>query len=313
MPPARNAARAASPLRGRTAGNGPRKKVSSTKKSRSADKPLPAGERLGVDTARKEVEVAPAPPVLAMSADRTEEIEAAEMAMLDNLWDSDGADAGDEDGEIAEEVDTDAEEAAEAASLLASVFGRKSTARSSDEDTTRAPVSDAERAERAAEQKKLPSRLLLGLTLGGVEHVLGERSKDGIKYAKSLAKRPTFDGYVNQVLCKQEAEVDGLSTCERLNDRGAPFVGKATVYVSWHFGTLLTTLLDALRRFLLEKSLDPTTTFFWISDFSLRQTSPGADLPRLPEIIGAIKHSVLLLEPWSLQSCKRIWVRARAA
>ena len=77
MPPARNAARAASPLRGRTAGNGPRKKASSTKKSRSADKPLPAGERLGVETARKEVEVAPAPPVLAMSADRTEEIEAA--------------------------------------------------------------------------------------------------------------------------------------------------------------------------------------------------------------------------------------------
>ena len=153
---------------------------------------------------------------------------------------------------------------------------------------------------------ELPRRLLLGVSLEGIEKLASSRADEDVAFAKTKAKRPEFDGYVNAMLCKKDAEEDTLSTCERLEKEGSPHVGLATVFVSWHFGTAISALIDALRRHLARSGgqLDPATTFFWISDFSMNQSRVSSDLARVPEVIAHVKHTVMLLEPWdAVKTC----------
>ena len=95
-----------------------------------------------------------------------------------------------------------------------------------------------------------------------------------------------------------EAKADDLGVCERLQAAGSPHVGEATVFVSWFLGTSIATLLDALGQFLKQHDLDPSTTFFWVCDYVIRQTDVGADLKYLGDCVAAIGHTALLLEPW---------------
>ena len=66
--------------------------------------------------------------------------------------------------------------------------------------------------------------------------------------------------------------------CEGCSTPGSPHVGVATVFISWFLGTSIATLLDALGQFLKQHGLDPSTTFFWVCDYVIRQTDVGADL-----------------------------------
>lgn len=146
---------------------------------------------------------------------------------------------------------------------------------------------------------ELPARLLLGISLAGIEEVLASRTDDEVTFAQTKAKRRQFDGYVNQVLCKQLSQEDGLSTCERMQQSGSPHVGHATLFVSWPFGTAFGTLVDALRRHVRESQLDEAATYFWISDFSLcLSRGLTTDLARLPEILSAIGQTGMLIDPW---------------
>jgi tetratricopeptide (TPR) repeat protein len=183
----------------------------------------------------------------------------------------------------------------EAATLLAEALAPRATPR--DQRTPRD----------ANGRVPVPERLLLGITLDGIRHVLASRSDEAVAFAKTKAKRGAVDGYVSAVLAKQESLEDGLSSVERLqrSEDGVAraSVGRATVFVSWHFGTPVDSLCDALARYVERAGLAPEATFFWISDFSMCQSKPmGADLARLPDIIGAIGHTVMLLEPWDAAS-----------
>lgn len=145
----------------------------------------------------------------------------------------------------------------------------------------------------------LPDRLLLGITLAGLEDLLSTRDDAAVAFAKTVAKRPTVDGYVNAVLCRQDSQEDDLSTCQRLEDGDlAECIGRANIFVSWPFCTELETLIGALQQHVGEAGLEPDSAFFWISDFSLCQTRLAADLPRLPEIVGAIGNTLMIMEPW---------------
>lgn len=196
------------------------------------------------------------------------------------------------------------EEGGDAASFLAEALG---TFRGAAPQRGASSATPAGTAARRAAPGELPRRLLLGISLEGIESLAASRVEEDVAFAKTKAKRPEYDGYVNALLCKKDAEEDGLSTCERLEKASSPCVGPATVFVSWHFGTAIAALIDALRRYLARSSgrLDASTTFFWISDFSMNQSRPPAsDLARVPEIISAIRHTVMLLEPWdSIKTC----------
>ena len=75
-------------------------------------------------------------------------------------------------------------------------------------------------------------------------------------------------------------------------------MGEATVFVSWFLATTIETLLDALANFLKEKGLREEDTFFWVCDYVIRQTNVDPDLALLGECVGAVGHTVLLMEPW---------------
>eukprot|EP00964_Phaeocystis_antarctica_P063897 scaffold38380_cov58-Phaeocystis_antarctica.AAC.4 len=71
--------------------------------------------------------------------------------------------------------------------------------------------------------------------------------KDAVKQCndaipKDAQGAPTYpinsedNGYTNQFHIAKASEVDGLSMCERLQKRGSPHVGEATVFVSWNPG-----------------------------------------------------------------------------
>merc|ERR1740124_1018989 len=109
----------------------------------------------------------------------------------------------------------------------------------------------------------------------------------------------TLNGYVNQILLKALEAEDKLAVCERLQKRGSPHVGEATVFVSWFLDTPIATLLDALANFLKEKGLREEDTFFWVCDYVIRQTNVKPDLELLGDCVSAIGHTVLLLEPWN--------------
>ena len=122
------------------------------------------------------------------------------------------------------------------------------------------------------------------------------RQDDG--QAQVRTKNDAVNGYVNQFFVTNEAKADRLGVCERLQAAGSPHVGEATVFVSWFLGTSIATLLDALGQFLKQHGLEPSTTFFWVCDYVIRQTDVGADLKYLGDCVAAIGHTALLLEPW---------------
>ena len=87
--------------------------------------------------------------------------------------------------------------------------------------------------------------------------------------------------------------------CERLQKQGSPHVGEANVFVIWYLETPLDTVLDALRNFLTQKGLQEDDTFFWIADYTVRQTNVKADIESYKgTAIPAVGHSVLVAEPW---------------
>jgi tetratricopeptide (TPR) repeat protein len=60
-------------------------------------------------------------------------------------------------------------------------------------------------------------------------------------------------------------------------------------------------LVDALQRWLQQHpERDPARTFFWICDFCIRQSGGDtkADVGRLGDMVRAIGHTVLYLDPW---------------
>ena len=79
---------------------------------------------------------------------------------------------------------------------------------------------------------------------------------------------------------------------------GSKHVGEATVFVSWHLGTPLETLHDALGQFIARHRLDPSRTFFWVCDYVIRQTDVTGDLDYLGDCVAAIGHTALSLNPW---------------
>jgi hypothetical protein len=92
---------------------------------------------------------------------------------------------------------------------------------------------------------------------------------------------------------------DGLAVCEWLQKQGSPHVGEATVFVSRSLAAPIKSLLDALANFLKEKRrLREKDTFFWVSDYVIRQTDVKTDLARLGDCVSAVGHTVLLMEPW---------------
>jgi hypothetical protein len=138
-------------------------------------------------------------------------------------------------------------------------------------------------AKRAAQLKKLPEHLRLGMTLPGMRALLSELPSDKLervnahvekvnaervkKGKPTYPKNETFNGYCYQYWITQWAEEakagqldgDGLAVCERLRKQGSPHVGEATVFVSWFLATTIETLLDALANFLKEKGLGRRT------------------------------------------------------
>ena len=141
--------------------------------------------------------------------------------------------------------------------------------------------------------------LLLGCTLEAMR-------RDWVERAIVL------NGYDNRESIAAEAKADGLSVCQRMQQRGAAGVGRATVFVSLWLGTSIQSRLQVLEHFLLQHALDAATTFFWICDFSVRQTPVDdammCDVRMLPSIIGAIGFTLLLMEPWEApDALKRVW------
>ena len=160
----------------------------------------------------------------------------------------------------------------------------------------------------------LPPHLRLGITLPGMrDHYAkqyGSRSRSlCLKEANAAIPlnkygRPTYpenheiNGYVNQYYIAKAAEADRLGLCERLRKAGSKHVGEATVFVSWHLGTPLETLHDALGQFIARHRLDPARTFFWVCDYVIRQTDVTGDLDYLGDCVAAIGHTALSLNPW---------------
>ena len=185
-------------------------------------------------------------------------------------------------------------------------------------------------AKRAAQLKRLaalPEHLRLGVTLPGMRELLKqmplgaveqvnakipreESKRFGVFTWKGKPKFPkneTFNGYCYQYWFTKWAEEakegqpdgDGLAVCERLRKQGSPHVGEATVFVSRSLAAPIKSLLDALANFLKEKRLREKDTFFWVSDYVIRQTDVKTDLARLGECVSAVVgHTVLLMEPW---------------
>ena len=156
----------------------------------------------------------------------------------------------------------------------------------------------------------LPERLTLGLTLEAMEILVAGMPSDIVQQCnaaipKDKTGQPAYptnadrNGYVNQFHAARLCKEDGLSTCERLQQQGAAGVGVAHVFVSWFLQTPLSTLLDAVRQYLLQHpELPRDATRFWVCDYAIRQADARADVKRLGDCVRAIGHTVLLMEPW---------------
>ena len=182
--------------------------------------------------------------------------------------------------------------------------------------------------ERAAQLKRLaalPEHLRLGVTLAGMRELqkqmppgaavqVNAKSPRACKRVgcftwkgkPKLPKNDTFNGYTNQYWFTKWAEEakagqpqgDGLAVCERLLQQVSPHVSEATVFVSRSLAAPIETLLDALANFLKEKRLREEETYFWVSDYVIRQADVKTDLALLGECVSAVGHTVLLMEPW---------------
>ena len=196
------------------------------------------------------------------------------------------------------------------ARLEAAIRSRQEAEERAAAETAAAAFDQPGRAALAA----LPPHLRLGITLPGMrDHYAkqyGSRSRSlCVKEANAAIPlnkygRPTYpendeiNGYVNQYYIAKAAEADRLGLCERLRKAGSKHVGEATVFVSWHLGTPLETLHDALGQFIARHRLDPSRTFFWVCDYVIRQTDVTGDLAYLGDCVAAIGHTALSLNPW---------------
>ena len=155
--------------------------------------------------------------------------------------------------------------------------------------------------ERLAKRAALPEHLQLGVTLPGMRELLSQLPSDAVEQANAkiptepraagpldcfylcVNEKPKFpenmsvNGYVNKYFITNWAKLDKLAVCERLQLRGSPHVGEATVFVSWFLNTTITTLLDALANFLEQQGLREEDTYFWVCDYVIRQTDVKAD------------------------------------
>ena len=174
------------------------------------------------------------------------------------------------------------------------------------------PAKEQQATKWAAQLKRLaalPKHLRLGVTLPGMRELLSQLPSDAVEQVNlHSAKYPpnkSVNGYINQFFAALEAKGkesqpgDGLAVCERLQKRGSPHVGEATVFVSWFLDTPIETLLDALGHFLEQKGLREEDTFFWVCDYVIRQTDVKTDLTYLGDCVSALGRTVLLMEPWS--------------
>ena len=175
---------------------------------------------------------------------------------------------------------------------------------------------------RADARAKLPPRLLLGITVPGVREHLAQLPPNAIQQVNAsipldqqtgrtlYPTNDTINGYVNQFFIIRAAS-DGRSVCEKLREANSPHVGKANVFVSWPLSAPIATLADALEQFLAQHRLRADQTFFWICDYSIRQTPSdrrAADVQRLGLCVEAIGCTALLLQPWqSPEPLKRVY------
>ena len=147
--------------------------------------------------------------------------------------------------------------------------------------------------------------LLLGLTSATLRRQIASLPDDAIEQAKRLNPLHDaigvhgLDGYANQELVKVRTKDKGGSVCQELRSRGDPGVGRATHFLSWWLGNPLEGVLSAIEAYEAEHpELDRDRTFWWVCDFSIPQNDTKAPVEQLPEIVKAIGHTVLLLEPW---------------
>ena len=85
----------------------------------------------------------------------------------------------------------------------------------------------------------------------------------------------------------------------RLGNGGA---GRADIFISWALVSTMFDLLEAIELYVKEHGLDPSKTFFWICNFSIRQTEGAgkkADVERLGLVVEACELTVMFLEPWN--------------
>lgn len=163
----------------------------------------------------------------------------------------------------------------------------------------------------AAEEEELPDYLLLGLTIAAMKADWMRRRR---AFIAGLSLSDVVNGYHNrEAIAAETARLgDGLAVCQRMHNEGAAGVGRATVFFSLWLGTPLSERLSVLEHFLQKHGLDPDATFFWVCDFSVRQTDVNdammTDVRMLPSIIGSIGHTLLLMEPWDAPSAlSRVW------
>ena len=160
-------------------------------------------------------------------------------------------------------------------------------------------LTEEQAAKRTAQLERLatlPEHLRLGVTLPGMRELLSQLPSDAVEQVNAkipldketgepkYPENATENGYVNQFHITLEAKEgkegqpgDGLAVCERLQKRGSPHVGEATVFVSWFLDTPIATLLDALANFVKQQGLREEDTFFWVCDYVIRQTDVKAD------------------------------------
>jgi tetratricopeptide (TPR) repeat protein len=143
-----------------------------------------------------------------------------------------------------------------------------------------------------AEALEVPPMLTLGLTLDGLQRACSELLGDDLADA---------NGYSLREAARAASEADGLSLCERIQQQqqqqAQQHTGVATVYVIWHRSTSVATLLSALHN-LVECTPCTLRTCFWLREASMAFASGGeeAQVRAVPLVIGAINHSVLVLE-----------------
>ena len=100
-----------------------------------------------------------------------------------------------------------------------------------------------------AKRAALPPHLRLGVTLPGMRELLLQLPSDAVEQVNAkipldkvtgeplFSKNDTVNGYVIQYFATLEAKGkedqpgDGLAVCERLQERGSPHMGEATVFV----------------------------------------------------------------------------------